>query len=215
MRSVAASLLGLLLCASAALGQSRKLEAEANRLLELRPELPSAVMIQQPVGLDYRLYDLADGSQVVVLHTGPKAQQIVLLTFANGPKYPEVTQWVITVGKPRPGPDEPDVPPAPDPYPDGFAGEVARQADAAKIPREHRLKTADTFEAVASMVGAGAIKSIADVMQELEIRGAKVWPESASAFVAWFGAEFTNRVQTLANVIDTFPLVAKGLRHGQ
>ena len=195
-----------LLLASIAQGQVKERTAEPNRLVELRPEKPSAVIVQEPLGLDHRVYNLADGKQVIVFHTG-QLTRIVLTVFCNGEVFPEVTQYVIKVV----GPTPPDPDPKPTP-PSGLPGEIYKQAKAVKMAPSLAKKAAGNFESVSSAIAAGGIRTVKDGMDKIAEINTRFWPRSTEPFVKWVEAYLQKNVTTVKQLQSVFEAITKGLR---
>lgn len=182
---------------------------ESNQLVDFTLEKPSAVIVQEPLGLDYRVYNLESGTPVIVFYSGTHTR-VVFLTFANGEVVPEVTQWFFTVrNAPEPGP-KPPKPPKPL---TGFAATVAERAASVDLSAADRLKAAEDFESIASMVAAGAIKKIEGAIEELGRRQGSFWPKKAEPFVRWLEKEINERVTNLEVLVDVFTDIGKGLRN--
>ena len=204
-----ASALAVWLCLASCLqGEVKRVTGKPDRLYEIQLEKRCAYIVQAPLGLDVRSYNLEDGKQVLVFHSGKHAQ-IALTTFSNGDVIPNVTQYVITIKPKPPGPD----PNPPDPVgPTGFAKLVLTQARAVKMSTAWARKIAINFETVASTIAAGGITTREGANKKLyELNGLQ--PKAHEAFFTYLEKYLTNnKVTTAEQMAYTFNKIGEGLR---
>jgi hypothetical protein len=112
-----------------------------------------------------------------------------------------VTKTVVIGGDKPPVPVPPKpIPPDPvKPLPDGFAGEVAKQASGK--PKADCIKLADNYQAVASIIAAGGITRLEDAVNEINKlnQALNLDKPTWTPFANWIGGEFNNKAQDLAS----------------
>jgi len=205
--ALAVLLVAVLLAPTAA--EVKQAKVPANRLFEIRPTQPSAILVQEPLGLDYRTYLLADGAQVFVFHAGARSR-IVLTLFHNGDPFPVLTQHVIEIEsppQPEPNPPRPD----PDAPLTGFAAEVQRRAREVNLDLQQAKRLGMNFDTVASMAAAGGFATVQAAMSKVAEYNARQWPRSAAPLVSWLEAELPQRITTLDDLAQVFRHIAQGL----
>lgn len=172
---------------------------------------------------------LAEGERVWILPWGATATPPEVETAANGdlvwvaPPGQYAVLWFsqtsqgqafVTIGgdvpiPPGPGPD-PTPPLPPGPAPEGFAGDVYREAIKVGMPTECKqvataLRGAITAIGDKSMDRAKAIAHASSVVNALSLSAG--W----RSFGAWYGQQATQRAQTRPQVLEFLSQVVVGL----
>jgi len=202
-----AILIALLLC-SLCLGDTKRLTAKKEHLYEIRLEKRCAFIVQQPLDLDVRSFDLADGKQTLVFWSGQNSQ-IVIVTFTNGEQIPDVTQYVIDLDDPvPPGPN----PPNPGPSPEGFAKEVRDYVAKLALDDIWKKATAMTLETVSSEIAAGAIKTRESANSRIYTLNG-IQPAASKPFWSFIEKHLTDKdIKTPEQMAATFTAIAEGLK---
>lgn len=110
-----------------------------------------------------------------------------------------VTKQVIIAEVAPPQPPNPIDPVTPvKPLPDGFAGEVAKQA--AGKPKVDCVKLAENYQTVASIIAAGGITKLEDAVVEIEKmnKALNLDKPTWTPFAEWIGREFTTKAKELS-----------------
>ena len=169
-----------------AYGQMRitelKLPAYSMHVFEIPDGEPPLFIPQKPLDLVIKQYKLCDGmGYICAFATGPPGQ-IVIDAYRNGEpgQMPVFVRLIATVGV---GPVDPVDPVDPDPPPLGAWAKLALSA-VETIPEQSRVlipTIAANFQATASAIAAGVIKTKPAAIQDLHERNQRAWGANGEA----------------------------------
>jgi len=210
-RRVIGGLACFILLAGMASAQVTQRTAKPGELVEVKLAKPSAVLVQEPLGLQYRSYVLRDGSSIVVFCTGSHPRIVVACISNNAEAgIPDVKQVVVVVDG-DPNPPEPGPTPAP-------LSEVSKwvrdQGRAAGIDRPLAAAIAGNYETVASIIAAVPSTTTNEAMRRLaELNAKHALPATAKPMIERLEQHFNEKVKDDVRLAgQTMADVAKGFR---
>lgn len=205
----------LLAFAANAWGAVQEKTAQPNEIYEIIVDQPSAVLIQEPLGLKYKSYWLAEEKQAIVFSTG-NHPRIVLSVFSNGDPIPNVEQFVIRMDpgpgpgpKPPPEPDNPDNPKLPP-----LAKWIRDNGRKHGIKRTVAEAIANNYETVSSKISAVSMtaRQARDELVQLQEQTAKTHklPRAAQHIEAKISEVLNKSGEDVQAIQETFDILALG-----